>query len=399
MSTRISTLGLHEQAVTAMLQQQARLAKVQQQLTTGHKLTRAADDPGAAAGALALDQALAELNRYGENAKRLTLRLSLEETALASAADVVARVRELAVAANSGSLTDSARGAIAVELRARYEELLALANSGDGAGRYLFGGTQDSQPPFAAAGGGIAYAGDHGQRVIAVAPGMELPDGDPGAEVFQRIRDGNGVFSTRADPANTGSAVVKAATLADPAQWDGDSYRIEFNAGAYQVSNSAAVVVASGAYVPGQAIEFAGVRVSVSGAPADGDAVVVDPSATQDIFSSLRKLIAAVETPGSGPAAQAARQNAYFSAQEDLAQALDHLVDYRALVGARLGAAESSAAQREAAAVDVQAALSGLRDLDYTEAVSRMNLLMTALQAAQQTYLRVQGSTLFDYLR
>jgi len=43
--------------------------------------------------------------------------------------------------------------------------------------------------------------------------------------------------------------------------------------------------------------------------------------------------------------------------------------------------------------------LSNLRDLDYTEAASRLSLQMTALQAAQQTFQRVQGMSLFNLLK
>ena len=39
-----------------------------------------------------------------------------------------------------------------------------------------------------------------------------------------------------------------------------------------------------------------------------------------------------------------------------------------------------------------------IEGLDYAEAVSRLSLQMTALQAAQQTFTRVQGLSLFNFL-
>ena len=42
---------------------------------------------------------------------------------------------------------------------------------------------------------------------------------------------------------------------------------------------------------------------------------------------------------------------------------------------------------------------SELNDLDFAEAVSRLNLQTTALQAAQQAYIKIQGLSLFNYLR
>jgi flagellar hook-associated protein 3 FlgL len=306
---RISTALLHQQGVAAMQLQQAKLAKVQQQLATGARLTRAADDPAAASSAVALDQALAELNRFGENAKTLTHKLQLEEGALAGVEDVLMRVRELAVTVNNGSYTDTERAAIAAELRQRLDDLVGLANSGDGTGRHLFGGTQDGAAPFTGTPPALAYGGDSRQRLITVAPGVDLADGDPGDAVFLNVPGGT------------------------------------------------------------------------------------------DVFSAVANLIAAVEIPGNTPAANAARQAGYAAAQDQLAAAVNHVSDTRARVGARLNAADTAQSQREAAALDVQTTLSGFRDLDYAEAVSRMNLLLTALQAAQATYQRVQGSSLFDYLR
>jgi flagellar hook-associated protein 3 FlgL len=39
-----------------------------------------------------------------------------------------------------------------------------------------------------------------------------------------------------------------------------------------------------------------------------------------------------------------------------------------------------------------------LRDLDYAEAISRMNQQLTSLQAAQAAYTRIAQLSLFDYL-
>jgi flagellar hook-associated protein 3 FlgL len=39
-----------------------------------------------------------------------------------------------------------------------------------------------------------------------------------------------------------------------------------------------------------------------------------------------------------------------------------------------------------------------VQDLDYAEAISRLNLQLVALQAAQQTYVTTQRLTLFDYI-
>ena len=39
-----------------------------------------------------------------------------------------------------------------------------------------------------------------------------------------------------------------------------------------------------------------------------------------------------------------------------------------------------------------------LEDLDYAEAVSRFEQQMLALQASQQTFVKIEGLSLFNYL-
>ena len=46
----------------------------------------------------------------------------------------------------------------------------------------------------------------------------------------------------------------------------------------------------------------------------------------------------------------------------------------------------------------MRSTLSDVRDLDFSEAISRFNIEQTALQAAQQAYSRVQNLSLFNFL-
>ena len=53
---RISTRQIYTQGVEAFQQQQQKLAKLQQQISTGVRLTRPSDDPAAASKILELEQ-------------------------------------------------------------------------------------------------------------------------------------------------------------------------------------------------------------------------------------------------------------------------------------------------------------------------------------------------------
>lgn len=396
---RLSTAALHQQGVSQILRNQAQLARTQNELALGTRLITAKDDPGNWAQAARLDQRLAEFSRYADNANTARNRLMQEETALVNASDNLNRVRELVLQVNGGIQSTETRSAIAQELGARLQELLSIANTTDGDGRYLFGGTQDGGAPFSLDVSGATYSGGASVRAVDIAAERSISLGDAGDAVFQNLRTGNGSFAVNAAAGNGGDAVLNQARVSDASAWDGGTYTIAFSGGAYEVRDAGDVLIDSGPYVEGTGIRFRGVDVVFSGAPADGDQFTLAPSTAQDVFALVQKVLGLVE-PGPGSSAERAQHHtAFHGVLEELDAALSHLSTVRGTVGNRLSAVDHAEAQISALDVQVQETLSELRDLDYAEAVGRLNLQMTALQAAQQTYMQVQGMSLFDYLR
>ena len=93
--------------------------------------------------------------------------------------------------------------------------------------------------------------------------------------------------------------------------------------------------------------------------------------------------------------------NAGTASQEtltDLDTALDRIFTTRAKIGARMNAIDDQKASNDAFDLAVKDVRSSLEDLDYAEAISRFNQQLTALQASQQAFLRVQDLSLFNYL-
>ncbi len=78
--------------------------------------------------------------------------------------------------------------------------------------------------------------------------------------------------------------------------------------------------------------------------------------------------------------------------------ALQKVSDIRASVGARMNTIEQQRSANDAIALVLEENRSALRDVDYAEAVSRFEQQVLALQAAQQTFVRVQGLSLFNFL-
>jgi flagellar hook-associated protein 3 FlgL len=397
---RISTLTLQEKPVQAMQRQQAALARTQTELASGRRAQTPADDPVAAGRIDTLERTLAASKQYATNAELAAMRLSLEEGALADAGNVLQRVRELAVQANSGALDDGSRRLIGSELRQLRDQLLEVANRADGAGGYLFGGLRDGAAPFARNAAGVSYAGDSLTREVEVSPSQRVAVGHSGEEVFRRIQRGNGTFTTAVLPGNTGSGRIDTGTVVDPGAWVPDDYELRFGAaGAWQLVDDGGAVRASGTHAAGQSIEFLGVRVTITGTPASGDRYAIAPAGRGDVFGTLDGLIAAVEAPRApGPAGAAQFSTAMGGLQQDLGNAFEHLLAVRADTGARLAGLEATGQAREALELELNTTLSSLRDVDYAEAISRMNAQMVGLQAAQQSYAQVARMSLFDYL-
>ena len=77
---------------------------------------------------------------------------------------------------------------------------------------------------------------------------------------------------------------------------------------------------------------------------------------------------------------------------------MDHLLNIRSEVGARLNVLDNVAASRESLEVELQTAVSQLRDVDMVEAVSRLAIEKSALAAAQKSFAQMSRLSLFDYL-
>jgi flagellar hook-associated protein 3 FlgL len=415
MINRVSSASIFKQGVATMLNQQSQIARTQLELSSGRRIITAKDDPLGASIALAMDRGLAELSRWKENSTLVQNRLQREEVALTQVGDRLQRLRELAVQANNGVHDAQTLRGLVLEMEQIREGMLQLANTTDGTGRYLFGGSIDATPPFIRTAAGVVYNGDQTQRRIEIGPDLMVADADPGSEIFQRIRTGNGVFTALQDPANAGSLMLTSAGFTDTAAWDGRSYRIEFSEPdpvgapgefAYRIidGNGGPVVPPDLLdppipYVPGEAIEFSGVQITLSGTPADGDAFTVEPSPNQDIFRTIDQLIAAVKAPSNNPSETAVRQNGFWSAIENLSQAGDWVIDKRAGIGARLHTIDRTDEQRMAEDENFRATLSKIRDTDFAEAISRLSFQLQSLEAAQNSFVRVQNLSLFNFLR
>ncbi|MCH9695733.1 MAG: flagellar hook-associated protein FlgL [Gammaproteobacteria bacterium] len=396
---RVSTQGAYLSGLTMMQRLQTALDFTQRQISSGRRVLTPSDDPIAASRALEIRESIGRLEQFDRNSNIATNRLAQEESSLNSVNNVLQRVRELALQANNGSQSDETRKLIAVEIREQLDQLVQLANQKDGNGSYLFSGNLEDTLPVTRAGSSFVYNGDQGQRYIQIGEGRQVPDGDPGSAVFFTNRQGNGTFVAVPSPVNTGSGVLGAGSLVDPAVWDQGRYSVRFlDQDNYQVRNSASVLVASGAFEPGDTIAFQGIEISIDGQPEGGDQFNFAASGLQSVFESVDQIATALEQNVGDDVARAELNNQVNFGLLNVDQAIGNILDVRTQIGSRLSAIEEQVDSNGSFALSYQETLASIEDLDYAEALSRLSLEATTLEAAQQSFIRTQSLSLFNYL-
>ena len=393
---RITTANAFDATVDTLQRRQAELRQAQERLTSGKRVERASDDPGAAARA---ERAMAAVSRSDASQRALEASrnaMTLTEGALSDAGELLQQVRETMVAAGNASYSDGERQALAERLGALRQQLQAVANRGDGAGGYLFAGQGGGLPPFTSS--GMQYRGVTGDSVVATDE--TLPLALDGEAAFLRARSGNGVFETRV--ASGDSAWIDAGHVSDPSQITGATYRIEFarfgGDTTYSIlRDGVATPIANAPYTSGQAIEVDGMSVRITGTPAAGDAFETVPAAPSlDVFATLDRAIADLGTPNR---TSARITQGVQTALRDIDQSMGALQSLRARVGETLNMTDTVEGRIAAGKLAAETERSNAEDLDMVQAISEFQAQQTGYDAALKTYSMVQRLSLFQYLQ
>jgi flagellar hook-associated protein 3 FlgL len=370
--------------------------QTQNQVSSGQSFSTASQDPIAAGRVNSFNQALAQSRQYATNAASAQTNLNTEDSALSQVQSQLQSLRDLALEANSGSLTNTDRTAIAQQAVQIQNSLLDLANTQNGNGEYIFSGFATQTQAFTSSGGGATYNGDQGQRQVQIAAGQTVADGDNGNSVFNQIKTGNGTFTVSPNPINTGSGIVGATTVSNPAAWDGGTYSINFSApGTYQVLEGATVVT-SGSYTDGDTIAFNGVQVTLSGTPAAGDSFSVAPSTNQSLFTTVQNLVTALQSGGSN---STGLSNSINQSINNIDQALAQTSDVRTSIGGRLNSITTQQSVATTQQTQLQQSIASLQSLDYAKAITTLDQQNTTLSAALQAYTQTQGLSLFQFIK
>jgi flagellar hook-associated protein 3 FlgL len=401
---RISTSQIFSQSLNAMQQQTASLQKTQLQIASGLRILKPSDDPGGAVKVLNLNTNIGMIDQYSRNSGVAQATLSQQDSVLSNINDALQRIRELSVQGMSPTNHDSARTDIAVEIDQRYQELIALANTRDANGEYLFAGGAGDVLPFLDSGSGVSYQGDQTSRELPIGDGAKINVRDAGDQVFMQIPGGDGTVQVKAGASNRGTLLV--GQFSGSANFVPGNYTVTFSAGAvgqpmnYTVTDSAVPpnTVTTGTYQDGQSLNFAGVKMALTGTPVAGDSITIQPAQSQSVFATVKGIASALRIPAGNNSNSAAIQNQMGQGLGNIDQALNAINDQRAAVGARLSRIDNMDSINADFKVQLETLKSGTQDLDYADAISRFNQQTASLQAAQQAFSRTSELSLFKYL-
>lgn len=447
---RFSTSMIYDKGVNSIQQQWSGLLHTQQQVATGRRVLTPADDPIASARALELGQSKGVNNQFQANIGYADDAMKLFESKLSSVGDILHYSRERAVQAGNGALSAEDLRYISSDMKSQFDALLALANSKDGSGDYIFSGYRSQTQAYTGNLSGVTYNGDQGERTIQVSASRYMPISMPGSDVFDRTLalnadsvvlgtgpDNTGVVNTGArgmavasvdastaeqavryqityrqpDPAVPGSYEIQKLNQAgEPVPWDATDP--DFNPADPGTVTRAATLVTD----PVTGEQWRTVQVApglVIDAPLDPAPVpLVSPQearTTKDevvdgdrfeifvpstnLLNNVAMFAAALEKPGAS-----GMSGAVAFALETFDAGQEKILEARAQIGSQMTETQNLATLGSDLNLQYEEVISGLMDVDYAEAISRLTQQQTYLQAAQQSFMKVSNMSLFNFL-
>lgn len=400
---RLSTSNLFDASIANLQRRQQNMQDTQQQLTSGKRISTASDDPTGAARA---ERALVTIGRVDANQRALEASrngMTLSESALGDANEIMQQVRETMVAAGNASYSDAERAGLATKIAGLRDQLLSIANRSDGAGGFLFSGQGSGNPPFLDENGGVNFSGVPGS--IQTGNVDNFPLTVDGRATWEQARSGNGSFETGAlKNVNSGASPggwIDSGRVTDPSALTGHSYQIQINGTApqqtYAVTDvDTGSIIKSDNFKSGQSITVDGMAMNIAGAAFDGDQFEIKPSTnTLKVFDVLDRTVAELRTP-LRTGTEIAQSNS--GRLRDIDAVMGNLQNVRSQVGERMNNLDGTETRMAALKQYNQSERSAAEDLDMVQGISDFQNQQTGYDAALKTYAMVQRMSLFQYI-
>jgi flagellar hook-associated protein 3 FlgL len=406
---RISTGQLYDRTIQSVLDNQADLSDVQQQLASGKKLLRPSDDPVGTAQVIRLTEEIELINQYKKNSNLLVNNLEQEETVLSSVNEAINRSRVLMIQSGNGVVDTDDRKTIAIEISQIRDQIFDLMNSRNPAGEYIFAGFQSASPAFgfnpSAAGDKYSFEGDTGENKIKVSDTISLEVNNSGFDVFEDVLSRLKSSITGTVGATNVSLKVQGQTAFDKfheANYDAITpANNEFQINILSATQAQVTNVGTGAvldtvdFSSGSTTLYKGLEFNITGIPGDTVNFQLEPPQKKNIAETLNNFVNALNNEN---ISNVDFDESRTDALAGLDNSLVNIANSISKIGGRRNTADSVFASNLNLEISNKAARSNIDEVDYAEAVSELSRQETALQAAQATFSRVTGTSLFDFI-
>lgn len=175
-----------------------KMSKLQDQITSGSKITRPSDDPVVAVKGMGYRRDLGKVEQYTRNMNEVNNWLDTSDESLNQVGEQMKKVRELVIQAANDTNTPDERAKIKSEIDQIQKQLQDVANTKIG-DRYIFSGTKTGQPLFI--NGTLNNANVNSEDVkIEVYEGIEMKVNTAGVDLFKSVDDMMSKISGLLDP-------------------------------------------------------------------------------------------------------------------------------------------------------------------------------------------------------
>jgi len=410
---QISTNQFLLGSLGSLLTQQSNVNQLDREIATGQTMLDATSDPAGAGGAVVLTSSINRLAYDSGNATAATEQLQNGLGALQQVSTLIDQLRQIALEAADGGTSAASRSALVSTAQSGLQQLVQLANSQAPDGSYIFAGTNVNAAPFETlANGQVVFTGNDGSNRVEVAPSVTVPLTVPGRSIFSDVPAGENGVGVTAAAGNTGTDYAVAQNVTSVSQLTaeqlaGTQYQIAFSASGsslnYTVTSgtgspgsprflASSGTVASGSFTDGKELQFGGLQVKIVGTPQAGDQFTVQPAATSSLFQTVQGLIAALQSDPSHP------QN-IENTIANLDGAQNNILSAQASLGANLAELQGLQTQNSTTSTNDQTQLSNLQSANLPQVMANYSEGVTALQAAEAAFGKIQNLSLFSVIQ
>jgi flagellar hook-associated protein 3 FlgL len=398
------------------------LKSLQGQVGTGQADLNLTENIGDISKLSAAEEKKSETSQFLANSQRAQSDLEFLDVAFDRLQNSLIRLQELSVESANDTLLPEERQSFAQEVQMIKLEILNVANQKDTFGNNLFGGISGVAIPFDInSKGKVTYLGSSLAKELQVTEALAVKQNFSGFDVFNNIRNQDGSFSIfevvddlissleidlNSNVSsnifnNSDTAVIKLPSTGpegrmalslnvDGIQIDIDDvfYGNDFSELVENINNYTADTGLTASLLGDNQILL------------EGDVHSLKLSNFTYYGDDVEQPSIEILSEKDGTILQNISQNALKSSNitERITDVFEHFASKRAEVSANSRRAQDSEIALQDLMVTLEEDISEIRDADLANIITQLEFLMTQKDAAQATFTRVTGKTLFDLI-